>query len=101
MQPGSHGAQPVLRARKSGRNHAERRCAKPWLLQLRREAVSKNDGTLGRPANLSLMRERQQAWIRDARDVDRDWADDAARLQRLGLDTVLDVMQRAYERKYK
>ena len=53
------------------------------------------------PAILSHMLERQQAWILGARDVDRDWPEYTARLQRLGLSSVLDVMQKAYDRQYK
>ena len=53
------------------------------------------------PAILSHMLERQQAWILGGRDVDKDWPEYAARLEKLGLGRVLAVMQSAWERQGK
>jgi putative aldouronate transport system substrate-binding protein len=53
------------------------------------------------PAVLSHMLERQQAWILGARDVDKDWPEYLARLERLGLGRVLAVMQAASDRQTK
>lgn len=53
------------------------------------------------PAILSHMLERQQAWILGARDVDKDWLEYQARLEKLGLSRVLAVMQSAWERQGK
>ena len=53
------------------------------------------------PAILSHMLERQQAWILSARDVDQDWAEYQARLDKLGLTRVLAVMQEAWDRPHK
>ena len=46
------------------------------------------------------MLERQQAWILGSADVEAEWDDYLAQLDRLGLQDVLDVMQSAYERQY-
>jgi putative aldouronate transport system substrate-binding protein len=51
------------------------------------------------PAILSHMLERQQAWILGARDVDKDWPEYQARLEKLGLGRLLAVMQAAWERQ--
>jgi putative aldouronate transport system substrate-binding protein len=45
------------------------------------------------------MLERQQAWILGARDVDKDWPEYVARLDKLGLGRVLAVMQSAWQRR--
>jgi putative aldouronate transport system substrate-binding protein len=50
------------------------------------------------PGLLSLMLERQQAWILGARDVDADWLDYSVRLRALGLQQVLGAMQAAFDR---
>lgn len=46
------------------------------------------------------MLERQQGWILGNGDVEADWADYSAQLDKLGLTKVLAVMQSAYERQY-
>ena len=46
------------------------------------------------------MLERQQAWILGTGDVEADWDDYMATLERMGLNDVLAVMQSAYERQY-
>ncbi len=46
------------------------------------------------------MLERQQAWILGTGDVEADWDDYMATLDKMGLQDVLGVMQSAYERQY-
>ena len=46
------------------------------------------------------MLERQQAWILGGGDVEADWDDYMATLDKMGLNDVLGVMQSAYERQY-
>lgn len=46
------------------------------------------------------MLERQQAWILGNGDVEADWDEYMAQLEKLGLTKVLAVMQSAYERQY-
>jgi putative aldouronate transport system substrate-binding protein len=46
------------------------------------------------------MLERQQGWILGNGDVEADWADYTAQLEKLGLSKVLAVMQTAYDRQY-
>jgi len=53
------------------------------------------------PSILTYMLERQQAWILGTGDVEADWDDYMAQLDRRGLTDVLAVMQSAYDRQYK
>lgn len=46
------------------------------------------------------MLERQQSWILGNGDVEAEWDDYIAQLNKLGLEDVLGVMQSAYERQY-
>ncbi len=46
------------------------------------------------------MLERQQAWILGSGDVEADWDDYIAQLNKQGLADVLEVMQSAYDRQY-
>jgi putative aldouronate transport system substrate-binding protein len=46
------------------------------------------------------MLERQQAWILGGGDVEADWANYTATLEKMGLLDVLGVMQSAYNRQY-
>lgn len=49
---------------------------------------------------LLFMLERQEEWILGLRDVDKDWDSYKSRLDKLGLQRVLRVMQSAYSRQY-
>ena len=49
---------------------------------------------------LDYMLEKQQSWILGSADVDADWADYTAQLDRMGYPKVLKVMQEAYTRAY-
>ena len=49
---------------------------------------------------LAFMIERQEEWILGYRDVDRDWDSYIKRIEKLGIDKVLAVMQSAYNRQY-
>ncbi len=49
----------------------------------------------------TFMIEQMQAWVLGSRDVDKDWEAYNAQLKKLGLDQVLAVMQKAYERQYR
>ena len=46
------------------------------------------------------MLERQQAWVLGNGDVEADWDDYLAQLDKRGLGDVLEVMQSAYDRQY-
>ena len=46
------------------------------------------------------MVERQQAWILGNGDIEKDWDDYMAQLEKKGLSKVLTVMQSAYDRQY-
>ncbi len=46
------------------------------------------------------MLERQQAWILGTGDVEADWGDYIAQLEKKGFSDVLGVMQSAYDRQY-
>jgi putative aldouronate transport system substrate-binding protein len=48
----------------------------------------------------TYMLEKQQAWILGASDVDAEWDDYIAQLDRMGMNEVLEVMQSAYDRQY-
>ena len=48
----------------------------------------------------TYMLERQQAWILGNGDVEADWPDYIAQLDRLGFNQVIEVMQSAYNRQY-
>lgn len=48
----------------------------------------------------TYMLERQQAWILGSGDVETEWDDYIAQLNRMGLQDVLAVMQAAYDRQY-
>lgn len=48
----------------------------------------------------TYMLERQQAWILGTGDVEADWDDYLAQLDKMGLNDVLEVMQSAYDRQY-
>jgi len=47
------------------------------------------------------MLEMQQAWILGSRDIDKDWDNYLAQIDRMGYDSVIKVMQSAYDRTYK
>jgi putative aldouronate transport system substrate-binding protein len=47
------------------------------------------------------MLEMQQAWILGSRDVDEDWEDYQAQIERMGYPKVIKAMQSAYDRAYK
>ena len=47
------------------------------------------------------MLEKQQAWILGSSDIDKEWSDYQAQLDRMGYDKVVKVMQSAYNRAYK
>jgi len=47
------------------------------------------------------MLEMQQAWILGSRDIDKDWDSYLAQIDRMGYDSVIKVMQSAYDRAYK
>ena len=49
---------------------------------------------------LTYMLERQQAWILGTGDVEADWDDYIATLNKMGLQDVLTAMQAAYNRQY-
>jgi putative aldouronate transport system substrate-binding protein len=49
----------------------------------------------------TYMIEQMQAWVLGSREVDKDWDSYNAQLKKLGLDQVLAVMQKAYERQYR
>ena len=49
---------------------------------------------------LTYMLERQQAWILGTGDVEADWDDYVATLNKMGLQDVLTAMQAAYNRQY-
>ncbi|WP_211289178.1 extracellular solute-binding protein [Albidovulum inexpectatum] len=49
---------------------------------------------------LDYMLERQQSWILGNGDVEAEWDDYLAQLDKLGLSNVLEVMQSAYDRQY-
>jgi len=46
------------------------------------------------------MLERQQTWILGTGDVEAEWDDYQAQLEKKGLSDVLEVMNKAYERQY-
>jgi putative aldouronate transport system substrate-binding protein len=48
----------------------------------------------------TYMLEKQQAWILGASDIDAEWDDYIAQLDRMGMPQVLEVMQSAYDRQY-
>lgn len=48
----------------------------------------------------TYMLERQQAWILGTGDVEADWDDYMAQLNKMGLSDVLAAMQSAYDRQY-
>ncbi|SNS51315.1 extracellular solute-binding protein [Tropicimonas sediminicola] len=48
----------------------------------------------------TYMLEKQQAWILGASDVEAEWDDYLAQLDRMGMGDVLEVMQSAYTRQY-
>ncbi len=50
---------------------------------------------------LAFMLERQEEWILGLRDVDKSWNSYLSRLDKLGMNKVLKVMQTAYDRQYK
>ncbi|WP_249327616.1 extracellular solute-binding protein [Devosia litorisediminis] len=52
------------------------------------------------PSLRTYMLERQQAWILGSGDVDADWDDYIATLNRMGYDQVIEVMNSAYARQY-
>lgn len=47
------------------------------------------------------MLEMQQAWILGSRDIDQDWDNYMSQIDRMGYDSVIKVMQSAYDRAYK
>lgn len=49
----------------------------------------------------TYMLEKQQAWVLGSSDIDKDWDDYTAQLDRMGYDKVIKVMQSAYDRAYK
>ena len=49
---------------------------------------------------LTYMLEMQEDWIRGNRDIDKDWDFYLVKLQKLGLNKVMSVMQNAYTRQY-
>jgi putative aldouronate transport system substrate-binding protein len=49
----------------------------------------------------TYMIEQMQAWVLGSRDIDKDWESYNAQLKKLGLDQVLAVMQKAYDRQYR
>ncbi|PSK86331.1 carbohydrate ABC transporter substrate-binding protein (CUT1 family) [Limimaricola soesokkakensis] len=53
------------------------------------------------PSILTYMLERQQAWILGTGDVEADWGEYMAQLDKRGLSDVLEVMNSAYERQYE
>ncbi|MCB2053676.1 MAG: extracellular solute-binding protein [Geminicoccaceae bacterium] len=52
------------------------------------------------PSLRTYMLERQQAWILGTGDVEADWDEYMAQLERMGLSEVLEVMNSAYSRQY-
>ena len=48
----------------------------------------------------TYMLERQQAWILGTGDIEADWDDYIAQLDRMGYADVIEVMQSAYDRQY-
>ena len=48
----------------------------------------------------TYMLERQQAWILGTGDVEAEWDDYTATLDKMGYSDVIDVMQSAYDRQY-
>ncbi|SMX31053.1 extracellular solute-binding protein [Actibacterium lipolyticum] len=48
----------------------------------------------------TYMLERQQAWILGNGDVEAEWDDYIAQLEKMGLNDVLEVMNAAYQRQY-
>ncbi|SFR53167.1 carbohydrate ABC transporter substrate-binding protein, CUT1 family [Yoonia tamlensis] len=48
----------------------------------------------------TYMLERQQAWILGTGDIEADWDDYVAQLDRMGYNDVIEVMQAAYDRQY-
>ena len=52
------------------------------------------------PSIQTYMLERQQAWVLGNGDVEADWDDYMAQLDKRGLNDVLSVMQAAYDRQY-
>jgi len=46
------------------------------------------------------MVEQQQAWVLGNGDVEAEWDDYTAQLEKKGLSQVLEVMQSAYDRQY-
>lgn len=52
------------------------------------------------PSIDTYMREMQQTWLLGGEDVDAGWDAYQARLQSMGYDKVIEVMQKAYDRQY-
>ncbi|ERP96678.1 hypothetical protein Q669_27870 [Labrenzia sp. C1B10] len=52
------------------------------------------------PSLRTYMLERQQAWILGSGDVNADWDDYVATLDKMGYSQVIEVMNSAYERQY-
>ena len=52
------------------------------------------------PSIQTYMLERQQAWILGTGDIEADWDEYMAQLDKRGLSDVLEVMNSAYERQY-
>ncbi len=52
------------------------------------------------PSLRTYMQERQQAWVLGNGDIEADWDDYVAQLENRGLNDVLEVMQKAYNRQY-
>ena len=52
------------------------------------------------PSIKTYMLERQQAWVLGTGDVNADWDGYVATLDKMGLEKVLDVMNKAYVRQY-
>ena len=48
----------------------------------------------------TYMLERQQAWILGTGDVEADWDDYLATIDKMGYKDVVEVMQSAYDRQY-
>lgn len=53
------------------------------------------------PSIMTYMLERQQAWILGTGDIEADWDEYMAQLDKRGLNDVLEVMNAAYKRQYE
>jgi len=66
-----------------------------------RTTVMKSNGQMSSLCSIrDYMLERQQAWVLGNGDVEAEWEDYTAQLDKKGLGKVLEVMQSAYDRQY-